>query len=911
MTDNKNQVWAKDNGVSLKQHTEDILKAFEKLKKKIKQDDKITECITWAIKLHDLGKVLPYFQIVVLGNKDYQPWDVNKDLNIYHSLASVLFINQEKLKKKLKQKLSNDDKTLQYVLYVLSAIAYHHWKNSLEMDLRYGSEKFEKLLNYTSEQLVKNLQDELNELINGENDIIQLNKEGRKGDYNLNKICENDIIQLNKAMLQGLANGLSFSDYIIPPYQLYWLPKRLEIDEEGKKKWILISGFLQRCDHYASFCEEDNSFIQKNDEEKNGILDNIEIEKLKYNQIVNKIKEEIKNKLTNKTEKTQDISLWQEEKLKDNNCKNNLILIAPTGSGKTEFAFLWSGEEKFFYTLPLRAAVEQIYDRATKIFGEDKVGLLHSDADVYLLGDDYNYERLKVYDVAKQLSYPVIVSTGDQFFPYGLRPPGYERIYATFSYSRVVIDEIQAYDPRATAIIVKFIEDIYRLGGKFLLMTATLPEYVKKEIENRIKSNGEKHFNELNLYEEEKSKYQNLKKHKLSFEDISNKKKDNKIDFTIPDEIIKDIVSKAEDKRVLVILNTVKQAKDVYERIKSYIENNKTQDNIKDENIILFHSQLTLNEKNKIKEEICGKKDENGNEIKGKFHNPKDSSDSEGKILVATQVVEAAIDIDADILYTEICPMDALVQRMGRVLRRYKENFDLDKQNGTSEVSPNIYVLVFKEGYESGNGRVYDMELIEKTLILLTDEGNDTNWEDYDNLSTEKEKLKKKIIPDSNPQILMSEYNKYDLVKKLYEIINPNGTYLSKYYETLSLLDAGFMSDRREEAQRMFREIMNVSVIDISKKTDFKNSIKNLMNQNDFNYTIFKKEIIAECIVSIPYYNLEKIKKGFVTQWLDEVENSNEIKNDNPDSKKKKLKKLKEWCSDIFIVDLKGENNII
>lgn len=867
MTDNNTPIWSKDNGISLEQHTKDILNAFEKLKGKIKQSDNIDEYIKWAIKLHDLGKVLPYFQIVVLGNNNYQPWDINKDLNIYHSLTSVLFINQEKLRKQL----SNDDKKLKYVL---SAIAYHHWKNSLEMDLRYGSEKFEKLLSFNSKQLVNNLQSELNDLLGKDN---------------------NDIIQFNNDMLQGLANGLSFSDYVIPPYQLYWLPKRIELDEEGKKKWILISGFLQRCDHYASFCEE----------ESNSKIDSIEIESIKTENILSKIKEKIGS----------NNSIWQESKLneKENDkfkYHDNLILIAPTGSGKTEFAFLWSGGEKFFYTLPLRAAVEQIYDRATKIFGEDKVGLLHSDADIYLWGDDYKYERLKVYEVSKQLSYPVIVSTGDQFFPYGLRPPGYERIYATFSYSRLVIDEIQAYDPRACAIIVKFIEDIFRLGGKFLLMTATLPEYVKKEIDERIKSSGEKHFKELNLYEEQKSKYQNLKKHKLSFVNISNKKKDKKIDFTTPDKIIQDIVSKAKDKRVLVILNTVKQARDVYDKIKLYIETenkkkNTAQINIKDENIILFHSQFILNEKNQIKEEICGKKDEEGKEIKGKFQNPKDPNENEGKILVTTQVIEAAIDIDADILYTEICPMDALVQRMGRVLRRYKDNFDLDKQNEMVEPNPNVYVLVFKEGYESGNGWVYDKELIEKTLILLNEKTNNIcNFDNYyENFNQEKEKLKKNVNILPKAQFLLSEYDKYDLVLNLYKNINPNGKYLSKFYQTLSILDAGFMSDRREEAQRIFREIMNVSVIEVSKKDDFKNKVEALIGGSNFNYTVFKKQIIAEFAISIPYWNLEKIKKETVVKWLDQTKNFDDSNN----NKKIKIKKIKEWCSDIFIFDLKAK----
>ena len=75
----------------------------------------------------------------------------------------------------------------------------------------------------------------------------------------------------------------------------------------------------------------------------------------------------------------------------------------------------WSNGVKFFYTLPLRTAVNQIFERSTRIFGEEKTGILHSDADVYIWGE----EVIRIYEsieLARQSIHRQYYLTGDQFF---------------------------------------------------------------------------------------------------------------------------------------------------------------------------------------------------------------------------------------------------------------------------------------------------------------------------------------------------------------------------------------------------------------------------------------------------------------------------------------------------------------
>jgi len=348
------------------------------------------------------------------------------------------------------------------------------------------------------------------------------------------------------------------------------------------------------------------------------------------------------------------------------NTDKNLIVIAPTGSGKTEASLLWMNGEKSFYTLPLKVSSNAIYLRIKENYEYKDVALLHSDAmAVYLREYNGNEDIGEKYERSKMLSQPLTVCTVDQLFRFVYRALGTEIFAATLKYSKLVLDEIQAYEPRVIATIIYGLKMIQEMGGKFAIITATFPPVLKYFMEQYGLVEGKQYiFKDFTGKEYQVEKYPR-----------------HKVEIRHSEMNLDEIRLRGKNRKVLVICNTVSKAQKLYKKLEG-------------ENVWLLHSKYIRRDRVFLERKIMG------------F-----SESGESGIWITTQIVEASLDIDFDILYTEMCTADSLLQRMGRCNRkgRYCPN------------EANIVVFDNRNGVSEGKRRsVYEDKLYDRSLELLS-----------------------------------------------------------------------------------------------------------------------------------------------------------------------------------------------
>lgn len=333
-----------------------------------------------------------------------------------------------------------------------------------------------------------------------------------------------------------------------------------------------------------------------------------------------------------------------------------LWLRAPTGTGKTEALLLWAGDTgRLLYLLPTQATANAMWKRLKKIYGEKNVGLAHGRAG-YILRKELDEDPLDVRLWASVFARPVVVGTLDQYLMAHLQGRHWEIRRSLARRATIVLDEIHSYDPYTLGLLQEALAQ--EPPARLALASATLPEFLPE-----LLGQGP-------LLEAEELLWQR-RRHELRLcgDPLAS--------------ALKEVLSFArQGKTVLVIANTVRRAQEIYQALQEH----------GDYRVHLLHSRFVFRDRWK-KEEQLGKT-------------------IPGTILVATQIVEVSLDISYDVLFTEVAPIDALVQRLGRVNRR-----GITAEGTTAPPAP---VFIFLE-WDRGSEKIYGHEILTWSRDILND----------------------------------------------------------------------------------------------------------------------------------------------------------------------------------------------
>lgn len=307
--------------------------------------------------------------------------------------------------------------------------------------------------------------------------------------------------------------------------------------------------------------------------------------------------------------------------------KGRITLVeAGCGSGKTAAAYLWAAHhahgKKLFFCYPTTGtATEGFLGYVHETDVEAK--LIHSRAIVDLEGiaevaDDEENDHLLRIESLNAWSPQTVICTADTVL--ALVRNNRRGLYnspAILS-GAFVFDELHAYDNRMLAAVVALIKALP--GASFLLMTASLPkdrkDFLCRHIEDISEVPSPRDLEEIPRYE-----FQRLSAQEDAY-------------GLARDEV-------AEQKRVLWICNTVARAQEVYKNLGSAAR--------------IYHSRFKYTDRKNRHREIV---------------DTFASDTAVGIVAVTTQVAEMSLDLDADLLISEIAPIPALIQRLGRLNRR-------------------------------------------------------------------------------------------------------------------------------------------------------------------------------------------------------------------------------------------------
>lgn len=494
-----------------------------------------------------------------------------------------------------------------------------------------------------------------------------------------------------------------------------------------------------------------------------------------------------------------------EQTLLKNKDTNIAFIEAPTGAGKSNLAMncslklLDKNINKIFYVYPFNTLVEQNYDTLEKIYGQTdifkSIAVINSITPIPLNGTRKFWENLdkeeneKFYQKAlldrQFLNYPFILTTHVNLFQIMF---GCEREAAISFYqlagSVVVLDEIQSYKNVLWTEIMMFLQCYSRLlNMKIIIMSATLPKL------DMLTGNHEK---VVNLIENPEKYFQDARFKKrvaLSYELLYQDKK------TEMKELYAHVLGQAQKGRKLLMEFITKTSAEK------------------------FYHMLTESGREDL-QIFCMTGDDNQIDRKRILREMDTADKDKAVILVATQVVEAGIDIDMDIGYKDISKLDSEEQFIGRINRNFKRKgvvyfFDMDNESG-----------IYKEDYRVDTA--YTLRKDEMKQLLA-----DKNFgKYYDYILKGIRKYRNDRKNENGIEAFVDNVKKLDFVwisQKMKLIDNNDDWKMSVYFAREITTDTGEIIDGKQVWER-YRELLSDMTMNYAKKQILLSEVKSKMS---------------------------------------------------------------------------------